>query len=75
MAQNLTTPVLKTKTIFSVEITKITVDYKRNKTTTEYLTFLEDGTPYVRGTIVDDDTNLLNNASVYARVITAAEAL
>ena len=73
MAQPLNTPQVKTQTVSEVEITSIMVDYDKNETVIAYMTKLEDGTPYQRGRLREEGTTMLNNASVYARVITHIE--
>ena len=73
MAQDLNTPQVKTQTVTTVEITSIEIDYTRNETVISYLTNLEDGTPYQRGRIKEEGTDMLNNQSVYARVIAEIE--
>lgn len=73
MGQSLNTPQVKTQTVTEVEITCITVDYERNETIIAYMTKLDNGTPHQRGRIKDEGTDMLNNTSIYARVISSIE--
>ena len=74
MAQNLNTPKVTTLTVKSVEITGIFVDYENNRTIIQYITFLENGSPFQRGVLEEEGTTILNNTAVYARVIDKIEA-
>lgn len=66
---------VQTQTITSVNITAININYTKKETRIEYSIYLADGSIYKRDTLIEPNTDLLNNKSVYARVINAIETM
>lgn len=67
--QKLDNNITHTNIVTDVEITGVVINYEQGFTEVHYITFLEDGTPFQRGTVKGEDTDIFNPASLYARVL------
>ena len=60
MPLNLANPVVQTQTINKIEITGQYFDMENGRVTLEYITFLDDGTPYQRDSITVEGQEMLD---------------
>lgn len=65
MAKPIRTPKTETKTVSTVDITSSEHNYEQGTLTISYMTLLDDGTPYQRGSLQ------INNPTEIAAVYTA----
>ena len=69
MAETLQAPITQTLVVDKVQITRFQIDYEEGIMQVDYLTLLNDGTPYQRGTVQ------LRDAADISQVYIDTEAL
>lgn len=60
MAVALNTQVVETKVVASVQITGFSINYENLEMKSEYMTLLEDGTPFQRGSATSTDATRIS---------------